>query len=78
MDGTDDSSTSRISLCDALDRLLNTGVVAHGDLTISVAGVELLYVGIRGLLCAVDALDRKPQSLNSAVCEPSVQRGLTE
>jgi hypothetical protein len=52
-----------ISLCDAIDRLLNKGVVITGDITISVAGVDLLYIGLRGLVCAVDALGELPQSL---------------
>ena len=52
-----------ISLCDAIDRLLNKGVVITGDITISVAGVDLLYIGLRGLVCAVDALGELPPSL---------------
>jgi hypothetical protein len=32
---------ARASLCDLLDRLIDTGVVARGALVISVAGVEL-------------------------------------
>jgi hypothetical protein len=34
-----------ISLCETLDRVLNKGVVIHGDLTISVANVDLIYLG---------------------------------
>ncbi len=56
---------SNVSLCDALDRILTKGVVAHGDIAISVAGVDLLYIGLRGLLCAVDALGELPASLQS-------------
>lgn len=52
-----------ISLCDALDRLLNKGVVITGDITISVAGVDLLYIGLRGLVCAIDAMGELPASL---------------
>ncbi len=54
-----------ISLCDALDRVLNKGVVIYGDISISVAGVDLLYIGLRGLICAVDALETLPPSLCS-------------
>jgi len=46
------------SLCDALDRVLNKGVVLHGELNISVAGVELLHVNLRGLICASDQIGR--------------------
>lgn len=54
-----------ISLCDALDRMLNKGVVLSGDIVVSVAGVELLYIGLRGLICSMDALDSRPASLDS-------------
>jgi gas vesicle structural protein len=53
------SSLEKTSLCDALDRLLTKGVVIHGEITISVAGVDLLYVGLRGLVCASDAVLRE-------------------
>jgi len=36
----------RTSLCDALDKLLDTGVVVAGELTVKVADVELLYVAV--------------------------------
>ena len=52
-----------ITLCDAIDRLLNKGVVVTGDITISVAGVDLLYIGLRGIVMAIDALDELPPSL---------------
>jgi hypothetical protein len=54
-----------ISLCDALDRMLNQGVVLSGDVVVSVAGVDLLYIGLRGLICSMDALDTRPASLDS-------------
>jgi hypothetical protein len=41
-----------------LDRLLDTGVVADGQLIISVAGVDLIYVGLRALLASVDTAAR--------------------
>lgn len=57
------SGDGKLTLCDALDRILTKGVVANGDLVISVAGVDLLYIGLRGLLCAVDSMDSPPASL---------------
>ncbi len=59
------SLANSVSLCDALDRILTKGVVAYGDITISVAGVDLLYVGLRGLICAIDALGELPPSLQN-------------
>jgi hypothetical protein len=65
MSKNQDELTDQITLCDALDRMLNKGVVINGDLTVSVAGVELLYVGLRGLICAIDAMETRPASLCS-------------
>lgn len=44
------------SLLDLLDRLLDTGVVATGDVTLGVAGVDLVYLRLSALLCATDRL----------------------
>lgn len=62
-----DSLATSISLCDALDRILTKGVVIYGDISISVAGVDLLYIGLRGLVCAIDALEQVPASLQKPV-----------
>ena len=51
------------SLLDLLDRLLEKGVMANGDLTLGVAGVDLIYVRLAALLCAADrVLPRDPSS----------------
>lgn len=42
------------SLLDVLDHVLNKGVMATGDLTLGVAGVDLIYVRLSALLCAAD------------------------
>jgi len=42
------------SLLDLLDRLLDKGVMAHGDITLGVAGVDLIYLRLSALLSAVD------------------------
>ena len=41
------------SLLDILDHLLNAGVVIHGSLIISVAGVDLIYIGLNVILTSV-------------------------
>jgi Gas vesicle protein len=41
------------SLVDLLDRLLGAGVVLAGDLTISLAGVDLVTVKLRALISTV-------------------------
>lgn len=42
------------SLLDVLDHVLNKGVMATGDLTLGVAGIDLIYVRLSALLCAAD------------------------
>jgi hypothetical protein len=42
------------TVLDLLDRLLDKGVMANGDLTVGVAGVDLIYVRLSALLCAAD------------------------
>ena len=49
-------SAARISLCEALDRVLNKGVVIRGDIIISVAEVDLIYLGLNLLLASTEAL----------------------
>lgn len=43
------------SLCELLDQLLKTGVVAKGEIVISVAGVDLIYLNLNLLLTSVEA-----------------------
>lgn len=47
-----------VSLCEALDRILDAGVVLRGDVVISVAGVDLVYLGLDVLLASVDTAQR--------------------
>jgi len=42
------------SLLDVLDHVLTKGVMATGDLTLGVAGIDLIYVRLSALLCAAD------------------------
>ncbi|HLZ30986.1 MAG TPA: gas vesicle protein [Chloroflexota bacterium] len=45
-----------MSLLELADRLLNRGVVLTGEATISVAGVDLIYLGLNLVLTAVENL----------------------
>lgn len=42
-----------VTLVDLLDRLIGTGVVLAGDITISMAGVDLVRVSLRALVATV-------------------------
>ena len=46
----------RIALVDLLDRLLAGGVVLSGDVTISLADVDLVHVSLRALISSVTTL----------------------
>ena len=48
-----------VALVDLLDRLLGGGVVIAGDITLSVAGVDLVYVGLRALVTSVATAEEK-------------------
>jgi hypothetical protein len=45
-----------LALVDLVDRLMAGGVVLTGEVILSVAGVDLVYLGIRLLLSSVDSL----------------------
>ena len=42
------------SILDVLDHVLAKGVTATGDLTLGVAGIDLIYLRLSALLCAAD------------------------
>jgi hypothetical protein len=48
-----------VALIDLLDRLLGGGVVIAGDITLSVAEVDLVYVGLRALITSVATAEEK-------------------
>ena len=47
----------QVTLLELVDRVLNKGVVLSGDITLSVAGVDLVYVGLRVMLASVATLE---------------------
>ncbi len=57
----------QLALSELLDRALNKGVVLWGDATISVAGVDLIYVGLKVLLASVDTAERLRQDARATV-----------
>ena len=60
------------TLLDVLDNLLNKGVMANGDVTLGVAGIDLIYLRLSALLCASDRID--PPSRTPAVSRQSRRR----
>jgi hypothetical protein len=81
------------SLVDLLDSLVDTGVAAGGDVTISVAGVDLIALRLKALLASVgtegaddlafprrERRERRARALPARVeaDENSLQRGLAQ
>jgi hypothetical protein len=48
-----------ITVVDILDRVLNKGVVITGDIVISVAEIDLVYVGLKLLVTSVETMQEK-------------------
>ena len=59
-----------VTLLDLLDRVIDNGVVLAGDVTISVADVDLIYLGLRVLLAPIERL---PELMNSPVRDQPVE-----
>lgn len=52
----DELDGRQVALVDLLDRLLGEGVVLTGDLTVSIADVDLIHISLRALIGSVGAL----------------------
>ena len=48
-----------VSLSEALDRVLNKGAVIVGDIMISVADIDLVYLGLQVILTSVETARRE-------------------
>ena len=57
-----------MSLLELADRLLNRGVVLTGEATISVAGVDLIYLGLNVVLTAVENLENAAPDRGCGCC----------
>jgi hypothetical protein len=51
-------TTEDATLLELVDRLLNKGVVLTGEATLSVAGIDLIYLGLNVVLTAVETLEK--------------------
>jgi|TARA_B110000259_G_C13722813_1_gene285180 hypothetical protein len=54
----DKERQEQVSLCEALDRILNKGAVVVADVTISVAGIDLVYLSLQALITSVETGQR--------------------
>jgi hypothetical protein len=47
-----------ITILELLDRVLNKGVILTGDIVISVADIDLVYVGVKLMLSSVETMEQ--------------------
>ena len=56
-----------VTLSEVLDRVVNKGAVVAGEIVISVAGVDLIYLGVNVVLTSVETV-RKLVGDGAAKC----------
>jgi len=61
-----------VSLLEILDHVLNSGVVIHGSLVISLAGVDLVYLGLNVVLTSIET------ALNNLKIDSQMQMQIKE
>lgn len=47
-----------ITILELLDRVLTKGVILSGDIVISVADIDLVYVGVKLMLSSVETMEQ--------------------
>ena len=57
-----------VTVVELLDRLLNKGVYIWGDITLSVADVDLVYLSLKVMLCSIEkAIEMRQLATDKAV-----------
>ena len=64
-----------IVLIDLLDRILYKGVILWGDITISVADVDLIYLGLKVLLTSVEKAEEMRRKAAMDVLASAMPKG---
>lgn len=66
------TKTKEVTLLEILDRALDKGVIVSGDIVISIADVDLIYIGIKVMLSSVETMERlRGASFAGATEEPT-------
>lgn len=50
--------SKEITILEVLDRVLNKGVILTGDIVISVADIDLIYLGVKLMLSSVETMEQ--------------------
>lgn len=64
-----------VSLAETLNRVANKGVILTGDITISLADIDLLYIGLNLIVSSVETMR---QASNPPLAEGQVESELVE
>jgi hypothetical protein len=52
------AEAQEVTLLDLVDRAIDHGVILAGDITIAVADIDLIYVGLQVLLASVERVEK--------------------
>ena len=63
------------ALVNVLDRLLDTGIVVDGQIVLSVAGIDLIFVGLRAMLASMDTAMRMTLASPLTLASPATAQG---
>lgn len=63
-----------LSLCEALDRILNKGAVLFGEVIISVADIDLVYLGLQVILASLETARGFKPVLGEGQLAPNLAR----
>ena len=63
-----------VTLLDLLDRILDKGVILFGDVTISVADVDLIYLGLKVLLTSIEKAEQMRRAAAAQYSMLNVER----
>jgi hypothetical protein len=67
------SERDRVSLCEVLDRVLNAGVVVVGEVVISVADVDLIFLGLQLTLTSVETANGHKLALSTCAQAETIE-----
>lgn len=70
MDNNVIDQSKDVTILELLDRVLNKGVVITGDIVISVADIDLVYLGLKLLLSSVETM----QNRNLTIIKPNQEK----
>jgi hypothetical protein len=57
-DATEKRPDTQVALVDLIDRVIGGGVVITGDVVLGIAGVDLVYLGLRLVLAPAHEVDQ--------------------